>query len=180
MLHGQGPMPASNPLSCPLLAQRSPTPSCRERWQGTALPPAAHPNSYVSFQLHLEPHGLCPLTPSGNTPHNQAQILVSPHPDRCTFPLISLQRGCTLLCPSRSQAQGDQPTLPLPFQQCGRVRHDKASQSREPVSPPLPSWLPAATGWGSDRLGQLWVGPAASPEREASAGKRSAAAAGLS
>lgn len=133
----------------------SPTPSCRERRQGTALPPAAHPNSYASSQLHLEPHGLCPLAPSGNTPHNQAQILVSPHPDRCTFPLISLQRGCTLLCPSRSQAQGDQPTLPLPFQQRGRARHDKASQSRERVSPPLPSWLPAATGWGSCGSGQL-------------------------
>lgn len=60
----------------------------------------------------------------------------------------------------RLGAGGDQPTL----QQRRRVRHDTASQSREPGSPPFPR-----PGWG-----QLGVRLAASPEQEASAAKPSA------
>lgn len=71
----------------------SPMPSCEEPRQGTA----AHPNSFASSQLQLKPWGLCAPTPSPNTPHNQAQTLVSPHPDCCTFPLVFLHRADTAL-----------------------------------------------------------------------------------
>lgn len=135
-----------------------------------------YPQQHISTATHLPS---CSLNPVDSVhrlhlqmPHAISPNLGFPHPDRCIFPLVSP----ALLCPSRSQAQGDQPMLPPPFQQHGRVRHDKASQSRERPAP-SPSWLPAGASPSStalDGLGQLWVGPAASPEQEASAGKRSA------
>lgn len=125
---------------------------------------AAHPRS-----MHLPGCSLSPVTSvhrfNGQTPHkNQAQILVSPHPDHCTFVLVSL-------CPSWSPVLGNQPMLSPAFQQhgLGMTERPKAGHLASHCCPPLVRATPSSTA-----LGQLRVRLAASSEQEASAGKRSA------
>lgn len=121
MLRGQGP--ASTPHFAHFSLKARP---------GQHLPLSRTPNSSASVcKLHLQP------------PHTIKPKSVSPHPHLPSFPLPSLHIGATAL-PRQVAGSGDQPTLLLPSQQRGRLRHDKASQSEEPGSVPFPSWLPAA------------------------------------
>lgn len=129
--HPRASYHATGPGSC----QGSPVCTDTTVWWGQPGSRSRSPPPQVT------PRGLWALPPPANTPHNHAQIVVSSHSDCCTFPLVPQ------LYPSREQAQGEPAHTP----KRGRVRHDTASRSREPGSPPFPP----PPGWGSRGSGWL-------------------------
>ena len=185
MPQGQGTLPAPNPPPRPLLARsgaQQPRTELREPRHGTALPSAAHPNSFASSQLQLNPPQ--PLCTNSTCKHPTQPSLLPLTPITAPFPLSPRTDGSA---PAGHRLSWTSPHSHRPSSSMEGSGMTKLPKAGSPSSSPVPllassqsiSQPHSSTGRAGAAVGQAGCQPGARGKRS-EVKSQTAAAAGLS